>query len=73
LGDPIYRKQVPHFAKELAFHRQALHAFALGLQHPQTEQLCNWYQAPPSDFMALLQLVQIDASALPTDVTGSLS
>ena len=73
LGDPIYRKQVPHFAKELAFHRQALHAFALGLQHPQTEQLCNWYQAPPSDFMALLQLVQIDASALPTDASGSLS
>ena len=73
LGDPIYRKQVPHFAKELAFHRQALHAFALGLQHPQTEQLCNWFQAPPSDFMTLLQLVQIDASTLPTDTLGSLS
>lgn len=65
LGDPIYRKQMPSVAKELPFHRQALHAYALGLQHPQVDQLCNWFASPPTDFLELLSLVQIDTSALP--------
>ena len=65
LGDPIYRKQVPSVAKELAFHRQALHAYALGLQHPQVDQPCNWFAPPPNDFIELLSLVQIATNTLP--------
>ena len=36
VGDPVYRKKAPGVAKTLSFGRQALHAFALSLQHPVT-------------------------------------
>jgi 23S rRNA pseudouridine1911/1915/1917 synthase len=62
LGDPIYggRFQMPPNCSELlekelrSFKRQALHAAKLGLQHPVTDEYCEWEQPLPEDMMRLL-------------------
>ncbi len=51
VGDTTYGKQ--HLAPY--FHRQALHAFRLGLAHPHTGQACEWEAPVPDDFAALLE------------------
>ncbi len=61
VGDPVYRKKVPGAAKNLSFNRQALHAFALSLQHPVRHELMTWFRLPPQDLLDLLpQLGMID-------------
>nr|WP_325170136.1 RluA family pseudouridine synthase [Noviherbaspirillum pedocola] len=50
VGDALYGK--PHLAA--VFPRQALHAFRLGLIHPQTGTECAWTAPPPQDFAQLL-------------------
>jgi 23S rRNA pseudouridine1911/1915/1917 synthase len=57
VGDALYGK--PHLAS--VFHRQALHAFRLGLIHPATREECAWTAAPPEDFMQLLARAGIAA------------
>lgn len=62
LGDQVYggRFQMPadcseQLEKELrSFKRQALHAARLGLQHPVTDEYCEWEQAMPEDMVRLL-------------------
>ncbi len=62
LGDQVYggRFQMPadcseQLEKELrSFKRQALHAARLGLQHPVTDEYCEWEQAMPEDMIRLL-------------------
>ncbi|CAA9891152.1 23S rRNA pseudouridine synthase [Candidatus Methylobacter favarea] len=62
LGDQIYggRFQIPpgcseRLEKELrSFKRQALHAAKLGLQHPITDEYCEWEQPMPEDMANLL-------------------
>ncbi|MFU8788861.1 MAG: 23S rRNA pseudouridine(1911/1915/1917) synthase RluD [Methylobacter sp.] len=62
LGDQVYggRFQMPpdcseQLEKELrSFKRQALHAAKLGLQHPVTDEYCEWEQAMPDDMTRLL-------------------
>ena len=62
LGDQVYggRFQMPpdcseQLEKELrSFKRQALHAAKLGLQHPVTDEYCEWEQAMPEDMIRLL-------------------
>ena len=62
LGDQVYggRFQMPadcseQLEKELrSFKRQALHAARLGLQHPVTDEYCEWEQAMPDDMIRLL-------------------
>lgn len=54
LGDPVYRKKSPSVAQSLPLPRQALHAFALSLQHPVTQELVSWYRSPPVDLLDLL-------------------
>lgn len=51
VGDTTYGKQ--HLAQY--FHRQALHAFRLGLTHPHTGDECKWEAPLPDDFAALLE------------------
>lgn len=53
LGDDTYRgrRAVP---ANLAFTRQALHAWRLGLIHPQTQQAMQWQVDLPADLQALL-------------------
>ena len=69
LGDPVYRKKTPGVAKSLSFERQALHAFALSLQHPVTQELVSWFRLPPLDLMQLLPQVGMSESDLPQEST----
>ena len=57
LGDPVYgtgrhaRVPVDVVAR---FHRQALHAWRLALDHPSRPERLSWQAEPPADFAALL-------------------
>ena len=53
VGDPAYGKKGP-----VAFGRQALHAFRLGLVHPATRAGMAWEAPLPADFAALLAALQ---------------
>jgi 23S rRNA pseudouridine1911/1915/1917 synthase len=56
LGDPVYGRTRPahrEILKELNFHRQALHAAALGFIHPVSKQNLSFESALPSDIQEL--------------------
>lgn len=65
VGDPVYRKGIGGAQQpdsKLAavvkqFQRQALHATALGLLHPQTGRHCAWQCELPDDFSHLLTVI----------------
>ena len=67
LGDPVYRKKTPGAAKFLPFERQALHAFALSLQHPVSLDWMTWFRLPPQDLMNLLEPVGMSTEDLPKE------
>jgi 23S rRNA pseudouridine1911/1915/1917 synthase len=67
VGDPIYRKKTPGAAKNLSFHRQALHAFALSLQHPVKNELMTWFRLPPNDLLDLLPQLGMNDEVLPQE------
>jgi 23S rRNA pseudouridine1911/1915/1917 synthase len=67
LGDPVYRKKTPGVAKSLPFERQALHAYALSLQHPISQEWMTWFRLPPRDLMDLLLQVGMGEEALPKE------
>jgi 23S rRNA pseudouridine1911/1915/1917 synthase len=67
VGDPVYRKKVPGAAKNLSFNRQALHAFALSLQHPVKHELMTWFRLPPQDLLDLLPQVGMSDDVLPKE------
>ena len=67
LGDQVYRKKAPGIAKSLPFERQALHAFALSLEHPDILKTMTWFRLPPEDLMTLLSQVGMSADDLPKE------
>jgi 23S rRNA pseudouridine1911/1915/1917 synthase len=67
LGDPVYRKKTPGVAKSLPFERQALHAYALSLQHPLSQEWMTWFRLPPGDLMDLLLQVDMSEEVLPKE------
>jgi len=67
LGDPVYRKKTPGVAKSLPFERQALHAYALSLQHPLSQEWMTWFRLPPRDLMDLLLQVGMSEEVLPKE------
>ncbi|SNX28613.1 ribosomal large subunit pseudouridine synthase D [Polynucleobacter meluiroseus] len=67
LGDQVYRKKTPSSAKELPFERQALHAYALSLQHPVSQETLTWFRLPPDDLLALLLQVGMTEEDLPKE------
>jgi len=69
LGDPVYRKKTPGVAKTLPFERQALHAYALSLQHPLTHGWMTWFRLPPSDLMTLLPQLAMGLDVLPKEAS----
>ncbi|WP_082784065.1 RluA family pseudouridine synthase [Polynucleobacter sinensis] len=69
LGDPVYRKRTPGAAKCLPFERQALHAYALSLQHPSTSTVLTWFRLPPQDLHDLLPLIAMSEDDLPKEST----
>ena len=50
VGDPAYGRR-----HGMAFHRQALHAWRLGLEHPLTRAPMSWQSPLPADFASLLE------------------
>jgi 23S rRNA pseudouridine1911/1915/1917 synthase len=66
VGDPQYggRPRLPRGATGRlietlrSFPRQALHARALGLDHPRTGEACYWETPLPDDMLALLQCLR---------------
>ncbi len=67
LGDPVYRKKTPGAAKSLPFERQALHAYALSLQHPLTQEWMTWFRLPSADLMDLLPNIGMSEAVLPKE------
>ena len=54
-GDPVYRSPRGAGKGPLAkFGRQALHAFRLGLLHPQSRAQIEWEAPVPADLQSLL-------------------
>lgn len=60
VGDALYGKH--HLTS--VFARQALHAYRLGLIHPQSGEDCEWSAALPEDFAGLLARSAIKMPAL---------
>ncbi|MDX5363222.1 MAG: 23S rRNA pseudouridine(1911/1915/1917) synthase RluD [Pseudazoarcus pumilus] len=54
VGDPVYGRRKSAHAVLDAFPRQALHAFRLGLLHPQDHRPMQWEAPLPEDFEQLL-------------------
>lgn len=57
VGDPAYGAK----NKQRIFTRQALHAWRLGLLHPNTQQPMAWEAPLPDDFQALLAALRGEA------------
>lgn len=68
VGDPVYggRFQMPAKCSEefeqvlRSFKRQALHATRLGLQHPETDEYCEWELDMPEDMQVLIKALEQD-------------
>ena len=58
IGDQVYRGRAPGLTvkveNELDFHRQALHASRLGLDHPVTGEYMEWFVPPEDDMIDLM-------------------
>ena len=52
LGDPVYGRKSRN--TQPGFHRQALHAVRLGLNHPISGEAMSWDAQPPADLQGLL-------------------
>jgi 23S rRNA pseudouridine1911/1915/1917 synthase len=62
LGDPVYGRPKPahrELLKRLNFHRQALHAAALGFVHPVSKQNLSFESALPSDIQELSRALAV--------------
>jgi len=62
LGDPVYGRTRPahrEILKRLNFHRQALHAAALGFVHPVSKQNLSFESALPSDIQELFEALTV--------------
>ncbi|NRA41556.1 MAG: 23S rRNA pseudouridine(1911/1915/1917) synthase RluD [Pseudomonadales bacterium] len=71
LGDKLYggRPKLPKAASQdlikalQGFPRQALHAFKLGLNHPEDDQYCEWEIPIADDMQSLLAVVKQESEA----------
>ncbi len=72
VGDPLYggRLKIPAGASDALknalrnFRRQALHAFKLGFEHPETGEWMVWESAIPDDMQQLLAELQDDKKSM---------
>jgi 23S rRNA pseudouridine1911/1915/1917 synthase len=67
LGDPVYRKKTPGAAKSLTLGRQALHAYALSLEHPVTHEVMTWFKLPPEDLIQMIPELGMTTDDLPIE------
>ena len=70
VGDPVYHKatkrgQRPAIRVTLPvpFERQALHAYKLGLVHPETGRKVSWEAEPPEDMQDLIEALDFEGYA----------
>lgn len=63
VGDPVYGKRRCGDALLDAFPRQALHAFRLGLLHPEGARPLQWEAPPPEDLAELLAQLRARAGS----------
>ena len=61
IGDPVYKVRssfagLPEAAR--SFQRQALHAQALGLEHPESRRPMQWHSPLPPDLASLLERIR---------------
>jgi 23S rRNA pseudouridine1911/1915/1917 synthase len=61
VGDPVYGPAAGRIPAGPSFPRQALHAFRLGLNHPETGKAMRWTAAPPDDLRALIESLRLDS------------
>ena len=62
LGDPVYGRARPEHRevlKTLNFHRQALHAAALGFVHPVSKENLSFESPIPSDIQELIAALAV--------------
>jgi 23S rRNA pseudouridine1911/1915/1917 synthase len=61
LGDPVYGRGRAHreLLKSLGFHRQALHAAALGFTHPVTKHRLSFSSGMPADMQELFNQLKV--------------
>lgn len=74
IGDPLYRNRLPvpkdDGTKVSQFNRQALHASRLGLVHPLTGEVMEWFAEPPQDFTDVMDELEFGPWDRPTEVFG---
>ena len=74
IGDPLYRNRLPvpkdDGTKVSQFNRQALHASRLGLVHPLTGGVMEWFAEPPQDFTDVMDELGFGPWDRPTEVFG---
>ncbi|MBK1679161.1 23S rRNA pseudouridine(1911/1915/1917) synthase [Rhodocyclus tenuis] len=63
VGDAVYGGGASRIPVGALFHRQALHAFRLGLVHPENGRSLQWTAPLPDDFAELLEGVREEAAA----------
>lgn len=63
VGDTVYGGGASRIPVGAHFHRQALHAFRLGLIHPASGRPMQWTAPLPDDFLELLEGVREEAAA----------
>jgi 23S rRNA pseudouridine1911/1915/1917 synthase len=69
VGDPLYggRPKIPKGASQSLIHalqtfgRQALHAFRLGLVHPESGDYCEWEIPDAPDMVELIRQLKIES------------
>lgn len=57
VGDPLYKgkmSKLPEGCPLSLIKRQALHASRLGLEHPRTKELMQWFVPAPDDLAQLM-------------------
>jgi 23S rRNA pseudouridine1911/1915/1917 synthase len=62
LGDPVYGRTRPahrEILKDLGFHRQALHAAAIGFVHPVDRKNCRFESKIPDDMQRLFSILGV--------------
>ncbi len=67
LGDALYGG-----APVAGLARQALHAWRLGLRHPEDAQVMHWVSVPPPDLMALGRDAGVDLKAVCASLDGGI-
>lgn len=74
IGDPLYRNKLPKPQEDgsvlNSFNRQALHASRLGLIHPVTKEVMEWFAEPPEDFRNLMDELGFGPWDQPSEVFG---